>query len=144
MGRGRRKEWQSHNTYSGNVLSGSGRQGTQNVWLSLVHKVIIMHIHCVLHFIHPQHGLVYPTTQGSLLQKYLETLVSRLSPGEESFSKSHSLSSMKDFATGLPGTSALRRSSQAIPPSHQYTDAVPSSESYILDDEIMDPEETEY
>ena len=73
--------------------------------------------------------------------------MSRLSPGEESFSKSHSLSSMKDFATGgisLPGASALRRSSQAIPPSHQYTDAVPSSESSILDDEIVDTEETEY
>lgn len=94
-----------------------------------------------------QHGLVYPTTQGTLFQKYLETLVARLSPGEESFSKSHSLSSMKDFATGgvghpLPTAStALRRSSQAIPLSHQHTESGPSLNSSTLDDE--DPDETE-
>ena len=97
-----------------------------------------------------QHGLVYPTTQGTLLQKYLETLIARLSPGEESVSKSHSLSSMKDFIAGgvsytSPGASiALRRSSQAIPPSHQHSDSKPSPDSSsTLEDDTTDADESE-
>ena len=97
---------------------------------------------------------MYPTTQGTLLQKYLETLVARLSPtSEESVSKSHSLSSMKDFATNgnvtnqLSGSSALRRSSQAIPPSHHRTGSGPSSDNnnitILTNDDIMDTDDTD-
>ena len=97
---------------------------------------------------------MYPTTQGTLLQKYVETLVARLSPSSDetlTFSKSHSLSSMKDFtAVGVgsghsmpAATAILRRSSQAIPPSHQHTGSGPSPDGSALDDEDGDPEETE-
>ena len=90
----------------------------------------------------PQHGLVYPTAQGPLLQKYLEALVQLLSPGEESVSKSHSLSSMKEFVNLQSAHSALRRSSQAVPPTHHYHHRKEASlDNSLADDE--DPEETE-
>jgi hypothetical protein len=100
----------------------------------------------------PKHGLVYPTSQGTLLQKYLETLVAHLSPTEECVSKSHSLSSMKDFATSgntnypLSGSSALRRSSQAIPPSHnhQRTGSGPSPKRTPQETNILDPDDTDF
>ena len=98
--------------------------------------------------------MVYPTTQGTLLQKYLETLVALLSPtAEDCFTKSHSLSSMKDVANSdsatshhLLGISGLRRSSQAIPPTHHRAGSGPSPDSItILDNEndILDPEDTD-
>ena len=94
-----------------------------------------------------QHGLVYPTSQGTLLQKYLETLVAHLSPSEESVTKSHSLSSMKDFAANGSANyplSGLRRSSQAIPPSHQRTGSGPGPDCTSADTDIMDPDDTEF
>lgn len=85
---------------------------------------------------------MYPTAQGPLLQKYLEALVQLLSPGEESVSKSHSLSSMKEFVNPQSAHSVLRRSSQAVPPTHHYHhQKEPSLDYSLADDE--DPEETE-
>ena len=93
------------------------------------HTLLHAHTHTHTH-IHTQHGLIYPTTQGALFQKYLQTLVQELSPSQESpenpsmhFTKlSHSLSSMKDIPYSLPppplpprrsGSSAVRYSSTA-------------------------------
>ena len=76
--------------------------------------------------------------------------MAHLSPSEECVSKSHSLSSMKDFATNgstnypLSGSSGLRRSSQAIPPSHQRTGSGPSPNKVPQQSDILDPDDADF